>query len=337
MPPKLGVHMSIAGGVDRAVSRARAAGCEALQVFTKSNSQWRARPLDEGEIERFRDGVAEAGLPVIAHASYLINLGSPDDALWSKSRDALEVELLRCEALGIGSLVLHPGSHVGSGEQLATGRIARAIDEIHARHPRLTSQILLENTAGQGTNLGHEFSQLRDILALVGDAQRVGVCVDTAHTFAAGYELDSAAAWDATWNELDRCVGWNSVRAVHVNDSKTAGGSRVDRHAEIGQGQIPMIAFVLLMNDDRFDGLPALLETPKTEAGHEDEQNLAVLRALVGRKRAPSAVDVERWRAQAKQAVLESAEKPSRPAKPRAKSAAKKTERRGSGRGARAR
>lgn len=296
MSLKLGAHLSIAGGVHKAVERAESAGCDALQVFTKSNSQWRARALSTEETEAFRDGIARRGLPVVAHASYLINIGSPDDALWSKSRDALETELLRCEALGIPGLVLHPGSHVGSGIDAATARIARAIDEIHAQHPDLTSRILLENTAGQGTNLGHQFEELAGIFAKLDAPDRVGVCIDTAHTFAAGYDISSAQGWDETWNALDREVGLDKVAAIHINDSKTPAGSRVDRHAEIGMGEMSLVTFLLLMNDARFAGRPGILETPKTDKGHEDEQNLAVLRALVGRKRTPSAADVARWR-----------------------------------------
>jgi deoxyribonuclease-4 len=300
VPPRLGAHVSIAGGVDLSIERALDSGCEALQVFTKNNNRWQGRPLRDDEIERFRDGVRARSLdPVVAHDSYLINVASPDVALRRKSIAALDDEMTRCERLGIRYLVMHPGSHVGSGEEQGIRRIAAALDEIHSEHGGSCTMILLENTAGQGTNIGWRFEHLAGIIARVAQPERLGLCIDTAHLFAAGFDIGTEKGWERTWADLDRIVGIDSVRALHVNDSLKPLGSRVDRHEHIGLGLIPARAFVLLMNDSRLDGLPAVLETPKSDGGFEDEQNLAVLRALAGRKRPPSRDRVEAIRRQA--------------------------------------
>jgi len=300
VPPRVGAHMSIAGGVDLSVDRARAAGCDVLQIFTKSNNQWKARALRDEEVERFRAEVESFGLqPVVAHDSYLINVASPDAALRGKSIDALDEEVSRCERLGIPYLVMHPGSHVGSGESAGIRRIAAALDEIEQRHRGGGVTVLLENTAGQGTNIGHRFEELAEILGRVATPERLGVCVDTAHAFAAGYDIGTAEGWEATWVEFDRLIGLDKIKAIHANDSKKPLGSRVDRHEHIGLGLIPCSAFLRLMNDPRFEGLPALLETPKSDDGFEDEQNLSVLRRLAGRKKTPKPATVSAWRDQA--------------------------------------
>lgn len=296
--------MSIAGGLDRAVDRAVAAGCDALQVFTRNASQWAAKAIAAAEVERFRAKVDAARLqPVLAHDSYLINVGSPDETLWTRSLAALDLELARCSELGIPYLVMHPGAHVGAGEEHAFERIARALDELHARHGQGVT-ILLENTAGQGSTVGYRFEQLAAIIDRTRTPERVGVCIDTAHTFAAGYDLVSEAGWDATWREADRLLGWERVRAVHVNDSKKPRGSRVDRHEHIGLGLLGPAAFWRLMNDPRFDGLPATLETEKGEDLLADVQNLAVLRALAGRRQPPAAGQVQAWRERAARAAV---------------------------------
>lgn len=300
MALRVGAHMSIAGGVDRAVERAVATGCEALQIFTKTANQWAARALDAAEIERFRAGVAAQRLhPVIAHDSYLINVGSPDPALWQKSMRALEDEYVRCTQLGIKYLVMHPGAHVGTGEEPAFTRIAQAIDQVLTAHRDSDTEILLENTAGQGSTVGYRFEHLRTIIDQLGDARRVGVCLDTCHTFAAGYELRSAAAFAATWDEFDRVVGWERCKALHLNDSKKGLGSRVDRHEQIGRGELGIAPFFYLMNDPRFAALVASLETEYSDDGFENEGNLAILRALVGLRAVPDAAQVEAWRAEA--------------------------------------
>ena len=300
--------MSVAGGMTRSIDRALGAGCESLQVFTKNNNQWRAHALRDEDVATFRVGVEESGLqPVLAHASYLINMGTPDDVLWNKSIDSLDEELTRCEILGIPLLVVHPGSHVGSGEDAAIRRIAGALDEVHSRHPGSPSTILLENTAGQGSAIGYRLEHLAEIMQKVSASRRVGVCIDTAHLYAAGYDIGTSKGWDATWSDFDRHVGFGKLAALHVNDSKRPLASRVDRHEHIGSGLIPILGFLLLMNDERLGGLPAILETAKTEVGHEDAQNMAVLRRLAGRKRPPTAAQVVAWREAAWTAAVEKA------------------------------
>ena len=310
MPPRFGAHMSIAGGVDLAVERAVLVGCEALQLFTKSSNQWKARPLRDDEILRFRDGVERHGLaPVIAHDSYLINVGSPDDALWRRSLEALAEEYARCAALDIAYLVMHPGAHVGSGEAAAIERIARAIDEVLSAHPRAATMILLENTAGQGTVIGHRFEHLAMIRRKVRGRRRVGYCIDTQHSFAAGWDLSRAAGYETWVADIERHLGLGNVRALHLNDSKSDCGSRVDRHEHIGRGRIGAGAFWRLANDERFDGLPASIETEKGADCAEDFENLAVLRGLVGRRRAPTSSQLEKLRARGRAQAKEAAPK----------------------------
>jgi len=305
MPPRLGAHMSIAGGVDRAVDRAVYAGCEVLQVFTASANQWQGKPLTDDVVERFREKRSAAGaLPVLSHDSYLINCASPDEALWGRSVTALGEELERCARLGIERLVMHPGAHMGAGEEAGLDRIARALDRVLARPETAGVTILLENTAGQGSALGHRFAQLAAIIARSSFAARLGVCIDTQHAFAAGYDLCSADGWEQTWEEFDRQLGLPRLRALHLNDSKRPRGARIDRHEHIGLGLLGAAAFVRVMNDPRLDGLPASLETEKTEDGCEDEQNLAVLRHLAGRGDVPDRATIAGWRRAARRAAL---------------------------------
>lgn len=286
----LGAHMSIAGGVHLAVERGAKVGCDAVQLFTKSSNQWRAKPLDEQAILSFRQSQIERGIsPVVAHDCYLINLASPDKELYEKSAAAFGEELDRCEALGIPYLVTHPGSHVGSGEEAGIGRVARALDELLAARPRHRVKVLLETTAGQGHSVGHRFEHLRDIRERLGSADRVGVCIDTCHIFAAGYDLRTERGYHSVMEEFDRIVGLSTVQAFHLNDCKKDLGCRVDRHEHIGKGFLGKDAFRWLMNDARFDGIPMLLETPKGEDCAEDRVNLAVLRSLVGRRGAKRA------------------------------------------------
>lgn len=296
--PRIGAHTSIAGGVDLAVDRAVALGCEALQVFTRSSNRWASPPLAEATIQRFREKVEAAALqPVMAHTSYLINAASPDDTLWERSLAALDDELERCQQLGIPHLVLHPGAHKGAGVECGLERVARALDRALARRPGV--RILIENTAGQGTCLGAEFDELGRLFELVAAPDRLGVCFDTCHAFAAGHDLSTPAGWERAWALFDEAVGRERLCALHVNDSRRARGSRVDRHAHIGQGEMGIGAFVRLMNDERLAGLPATIETEKDDDMLDDVGNLAVLRRLAGRQRAPSAAEVERWRAAA--------------------------------------
>jgi deoxyribonuclease-4 len=274
--------MSIAGGVDKAIERGQRIGCQTMQIFTKNANQWKARPLPADVIARFKAGLAESGIgPVAAHDSYLINLGTPDDVLWRKSVDALTEELERCEQLDIPGLVLHPGAHLGSGAEAGVRRVAQALDEAGRRLPGYRAQPWLETTAGQGSVLGSRFEELQAIIGAVREPERVGVCLDTAHVFAAGYELRTPDGYAATWESFGRLLGLDRLRCVHVNDSKKGLGSRVDRHEHIGRGALGLEAFRLLVNDVNLRGRPMILETPKGEDMAEDVENLRILRGLV--------------------------------------------------------
>ena len=279
----LGAHMSIAGGVDLAFERGAAIGCSAIQIFTKSNNQWAARPLPDDEIARFLEGRARTGIaPVVAHDSYLINLCSPDDAQFARSVDAFAEELARCDRLGIEDLVTHPGSHMGRGPEFGIGRLVEAIDEVHRRLPVLRARIVLETMAGQGGAVGARFEEIAAVLARVRRPERLGVCFDTCHVFAAGYELRTRAGYDDTLRRFDGEIGLARLRAVHVNDSKKDLGCRVDRHEHVGKGYLGLEAFRHLMNDDRLRAVPLLLETPKGEDCREDVENLTTLMGLAG-------------------------------------------------------
>ncbi len=288
---KFGAHMSIAGGHDRAVHAAHAAGFDTVQLFTKSNNQWNAKPLKEADVAAFREALRTTGVcDPVAHTSYLINLASPDDALWSKSIEALVVEVERAEALGISDLVHHPGAHVGSGEEAGLERVAKALDEVHRRTTGARLKIDLENTAGQGTCLGHRLEHLGTLLRLVRDPERLGICLDTCHLFAAGYSLGPISDYNQTIDEVGRTVGLDQVRVWHLNDSQKDRGSRVDRHAGIGRGRLGLGAFANLVNDPRFIGRPMVLETPKGDEGGEDLDliNRRVLLGLLGRPKTRS-------------------------------------------------
>jgi deoxyribonuclease-4 len=279
----LGAHMSIAGGHDRAVRAASKIGFQTVQLFTKNNNQWRAPALTDAQRAAFRTALEETGVAhPVAHNSYLVNLASPDEALWNRSIDAMTVEVERCEALGIADLVAHPGAHVGSGEEAGLKRIARGLDEIHRRTRGVSVVIDLETTAGQGTCLGHRFEHLAAILDRVAEPERLGICVDTCHIFAAGYPLGTATEYDESLGLLDRAVGLRRVRVWHLNDSLRELGSRVDRHAGIGRGKLGLEPFRHVVNDPRFRSIPLILETPKgVEAGEElDALNLRTLRGL---------------------------------------------------------
>jgi deoxyribonuclease-4 len=321
----------VAGGLENALHSAVQVGCDCVQIFVKNQRQWRAPPLRNEQIERFRAALsATLVAPVIAHASYLLNLASPDDRARLGSVGALTDELERCEALGVTGLVLHPGAHLGGGgdrgskiedrkqsrdrqeadrrlsiaecrlstertrESEGTGeanaiaagieRITRSLDEVHRRCVGFRSMILLETTAGQGTSIGWRCEHLRGILDRVGEPDRLGVCLDTCHLFAAGYDLRTPEAYAAMIDELDRVIGVARVRCIHMNDSKRGLGSRVDRHEHIGKGKIGKNGFANFMNDPRFTGVPMILETPKGVDGRGtdlDKVNLKRLRAMV--------------------------------------------------------
>ncbi len=286
--PRLGAHVSTAGGVSLAFGRGQDIGCDALQVFVKNASTWRAKPLPEAEVSAFRaahasaDGPgAPAPLPVVAHASYLINLCSNKPDVHERSRTALLDELARCTQLGVPGLVLHPGAHLGAGEEAGLEGIARSLDAVHAAGADLSARVLLENTAGQGTVLGAKLAHLARIIDALDAPERVGVCLDTCHAFAAGYDLRDAAGYDAFIDEVERTVGLARVAALHLNDSKFGLGAGKDRHATIGAGELGSETFARLLADDRWGDVPMVLETPLGDDDQGHRRDLATLRALL--------------------------------------------------------
>ena len=286
--PLLGAHMSIAGGLHNAVAAGVELECDTLQLFTKNANQWAGKPLGEDEIREFRQALKKSKLKFpTAHDSYLINLASPDDALYRKSIAAFVVELERAEALGLCYLVAHPGAHTGCGEEAGLARVVAALDEVHSRCAGYKVMVLLENTAGQGSCLGHRFEHLATILGEVKDCSRLGVCFDTCHAFAAGYPLESADEFNGTFEAFDRLIGLERLRLFHLNDSVRELGSRVDRHAGIGLGKIGSSVFRRLVNDPRFLTLAMILETPKEDSDGNamDPVNLAILRGFLAKPR----------------------------------------------------
>lgn len=289
--PRLGAHMSIAGGLPRAVDRAQASRCDALQIFTKSAGQWRARALPSEEIALFRRRVEASGIhPVVAHNSYLINLAAATAGLREQSIAALGEEMDRAEALGLDGLVMHPGSYTTGTEADGLRLIADALAVLLRARPGARTMILLEHTAGQGTNLGHRFEHLASIIERLDGSPRVGVCLDTCHLLTAGFDLCSETGYEETFREFDRVVGLDRIKAFHLNDSKRPCGSRVDRHEHIGKGCLGLEPFRRLLNDRRFADLPMLLETPKLETAASrrrsdvdpwDARNLRTLRKLI--------------------------------------------------------
>ncbi len=273
--------MSIGGGVHRAIERARSIECTAMQIFVKNNMQWFARPLMREEIKAFREHAQRQELAaVFAHANYLINLAATNPQFHANSLRALSEELTRADQLGLPFIVLHPGAHLGAGESAGLEKIVAAIDQVLARLPKVKTRIALETTAGQGTSLGHTFQHLADIIGQVRAPERLCVCLDTAHVFAAGYDLTTERGTRRMFREFDRIIGLQNLVALHLNDSKTARGSRVDRHEHIGKGQIGLEAFRFIMRDRRFRKIPKVLETPKGKDLREDVENMRTLREL---------------------------------------------------------
>lgn len=292
--PLLGAHMSIAGGVDKALLLGKEVGCDTVQIFTKSSRQWVSKPLGEDGIARFRAAQHATGLTtVVAHDSYLYNFAASDAVLRKKSVNGLVDEMERCEALGVVSLIAHPGAHVGAGEAAGITTIARSIDDMHKACPGYATKLAIEITAGQGSNLGYRFEQVRRIIDATQAPERLRVCFDTEHAFAAGYDLRTADGYERTFAEFDEVIGLDLLVAFHLNDAKKDLGCRVDRHEHIGKGFLGLEAFRLLLNDTRFWGLPMCLETPKSDDCHEDRENLAILRGLL----APTAVSRQHLRA----------------------------------------
>lgn len=280
-----GAHMSVAGGLHRGIERAVEAGCGCVQLFTKNNNQWKCADLTEEAIDQFRSALKQSGLPApIAHTSYLINVASPSDELWQKSLDALEVEWCRAERLQLAGLVMHPGAHLASTPEEGLERIVRAVAAVVERLKPTHCRLLFENTAGQGSCLGWQFEQLGWLLKQLKMPAHVGVCFDTCHAFAAGYDFGTPAKLKAMWEAFDEHVGLDHLHAIHVNDSKKGLGSRVDRHEHIGRGAIGEEAFHHFVRSQPVRKLPMILETPKgtdEETGEDlDVQNLATLRRL---------------------------------------------------------
>jgi deoxyribonuclease-4 len=273
---RIGAHESVAGGISKAFARAQEHGATSLAVFTKSSRAWQAPALSEEEAKLFRREAKRTQLPAIAHGSYLVNLASEELALRERSIDCLFDELERCERLGIPSLVIHPGVH--ADVKRGTALIAEALDELHARTPKYKAQIVLEGTAGQGNSIGWRFEHLAMILEQVRRPARVGICLDSCHLYAAGYDLSSIRSYEKVIKEFDRLVGVERVRCFHLNDCKKPLGCRVDRHEEIGKGTLGLTAFRCLVNDSRFADTPAVLETPFVE---RYSQGIRLLQSLV--------------------------------------------------------
>jgi len=280
--PLLGAHMSIAGGVGNAFIQGKKVACDAIQIFTKSSRQWASKPYSKEEIEQFHINRKETGIgTVVAHDSYLLNMGSPDGALRARSIAAFIDELERCEVLGVTNLIAHPGAHVGAGELDGIKTIAKSLDEVHKACPGYRVKVTLEITAGQGSNLGYRFEQIGNMIDATRESDSLRVCFDTEHAFAAGYDIRTREGYERTFDEFDEAIGIKLLAAFHLNDSKKEFNSRVDRHEHIGKGFIGVEAFRMLVNDRRFWGLPMCLETPKGPDLKEDRENLELLRSLI--------------------------------------------------------
>jgi deoxyribonuclease IV len=281
---EFGAHMSIAGGCDQALIKAAALGMTSCQIFTKQPQQWAAKPLDPAMIERWNEQRTLTGINhLVAHDSYLINVASPNEALREKSRVALAHELERCDQLGVPYLVSHPGNPMDDGPELGIKYVGQSINRILDEQPNGKSTLLVETTAGQGRTLGRTFEEIAGILDLVENKSRIGVCFDTCHVFVAGYDLRDPDSYAKTMKDFDDIVGFESLKVIHLNDAKKGLGSRVDRHTHIGDGELGLSSFELLIADKRLEGHPAVLETPKGDNDEEDARNLATLRGIAER------------------------------------------------------
>jgi deoxyribonuclease-4 len=272
-----GAHESVKGGLHLALERARLDGCRALQIFTKNSNMWKEPALAKEQVELFRTARAAFSGAVMAHTSYLINLAASDPQILAKSVDALEAEVLRSSALGVDFVVLHPGAHLGLGEDEAILRVCEALDIVHARTEGASARILLENTAGQGTCIGHRFEHLGAILRGTRRHDRMGVCFDTQHAYAAGYDATSADGYAKVWADLDAKVGLSHLRAFHLNDSMKPLGARVDRHEHVGEGQLGLWFFWRVLTDPRFADLPGVLETEPDPGERAHAKEIALL------------------------------------------------------------
>ena len=276
----LGGHVSIMGGLDKAPKRARDVTCDCMQIFSKNQMQWKTKPVDLEEAERFKANCSEFKVAeTVIHDSYLINLASPNRILLKQSREAFLDEMVRAKHLGVRNLIFHPGAHMGSGEQEGLKRIAESLNWARASFGSGDVRLVLEITAGQGSVLGYSFDQLAKIISLLEDQANVGVCFDTAHAYAAGYDVKTKKGYERTFDLFDELIGIELLRAMHINDSKVKQGSRVDRHEQIGSGFIGLEGFRNFVNDKRWAQVPLVLETPLGEKGYKKE--LKALRGLV--------------------------------------------------------
>lgn len=278
----LGAHVSIAGGIHNAVDRGVASGCGVIQLFTQNSNQWRGKAVSDADAKLFRDKLAASGIShVMSHDIYLVNLASAPGDVLDKSLIAFKEELERCAKLGIDKIVMHPGSHNGDGEEVGIRRICEAFDMLFAEVPQFTGKVLLENTAGQGTNLGYKFEHLKAIIDGCSYPTRFGVCFDTCHAFASGYDILHRDGYKQTFDEFDRILGIERLMGFHLNDSKKGLGCKVDRHEHIGAGTLGLEPFRFILNDPHFKLVPKVIETPKGDSDEMDAVNLKLLRSLV--------------------------------------------------------
>ncbi|HLO24523.1 MAG TPA: deoxyribonuclease IV [Geobacteraceae bacterium] len=286
MKDYLGAHMSISGGIHLAPERGIKAGCGVIQIFTQNANQWRGKAISDSDAALFREKLQASGLhEVVSHDIYLINLGAPPGEVRDKSLAGFREEMTRCARLGIGKIVMHPGAHTGDGEETGLKRIAEAFDQLFTTVPEYTGKVLLETTAGQGSNVGYRFEHLQTIIDGSSFPDRFAVCLDTCHIYAAGYDITTEEGYRRTFDEFDRVIGLEKLQAFHINDSKKGLDCRVDRHEHIGQGAMGLAPFRFLMNDPRFVKIPKFLETPKGDDDEMDAVNLKVLRDLVESRR----------------------------------------------------
>lgn len=278
----LGAHMSISGGLHLAIDRAVAAGCNVLQIFTRNSNQWKGKPVSESDVALFRSKFAASGLrEVVSHDIYLINLASPPGETRDKSLAAFRDELETCARLGIKKVVMHPGSHLADSPQSGLTRVIEAFDQLFEEVPQFDGRVLIETTAGQGSNLGRTFEEVAAIINGSRFTEKFGVCFDTCHTFAAGYDTATEEGYRDTMQQFDSLIGVELLQCFHLNDSKKGLGSRVDRHDHIGQGALGLNPFRFILNDPRFAAVPKILETPKGDKDEMDAVNLATLRSLI--------------------------------------------------------
>lgn len=284
--PPLGAHVSVAGGLATSIERATVLGCTAIQVFVKNANQWRGRDLGEDEAQAFRAAHAASGVgPLTAHASYLINLCATDPALLARSREALADELVRCDRLGVEGLVVHPGAHLGAGEEAGMDCIATSLEAVLADLPRVKTRILLENTAGQGSCLGYRLEHLAGIRERISAPHRVGVCIDTCHAFAAGYAIHKRSGYEDFLAQLEDLLGLEALGGIHLNDSVRPFNSRRDRHAHIGEGEMGLKTFARFLQDPRLRDVPMVVETEPGKEMEGHRRDLETLRGLVGARK----------------------------------------------------